>query len=771
MKLTKKVEAEILKAYHEVWDAYLRGDMQTFASFLDENCYIIGSAAGEVFSNKRAAVKYYKATAEQITGKAEFRNRKIKVMPVEKGVMVNEQSDFYLLIDDQWTFYGPARISSLFHKKNNIWKVIHQHGSFPDSKTEEGEQVNTDKIKAENIQLRDAVKRRTEELENKNRELEIEATLERVRARAMSMQSSDELVEVANVMRQQMVELGQSGFDTAAVHLYSDDPDYFDSWYSFRQGDPVTGKIVTGKTKFKKDACKMLREMVKAYHSKQSDYTIKGSGEKLREWFSFLAKTIPEIKINLDKNPGSNYIHFSDFSGGSLVMATYEPPTKDSMLLQKRCARVFDLAYRRYVDLKKAEAQTREAQIEAALERVRSRSMAMHHSNDLQEVIKVVTEQLIGLDLKFDHANFSKITSDGSWDLWISTPKHSYPAQIHVPYIDIRIFNDLNEVIAKGIDFFTAVYSNEEKNKFFNHFFENAIGNDTPEERKQYVLNANGFARSIILTKNIWFSVGRYATSRFTDEENAIFKRFANVFEQAYTRFLDLQKAEAQVREADIELSLERVRAKTMAMQKPSEFADVINIIGEQFVHLGFDIDWVNFGANGLDISRGIDIWNFAVIPGASPISARVFIPYFDHPVFTTSAATIDEFINGGKDFVTVTLNKQTKDSWLDHMFTKTIFKDVPEEYRVVQYAKPGYATSNISLKDTWLSIGKFDIKNFTDEQHAILRRFANAFGQAYTRFLDLEKAEAQAKEAQIETALERVRARSMAMYHSSEYM
>src|SRR6186713_1336049 len=210
MKLTKKLEAEILRAYNNIWDAYLRGDMRTFASILDENCYIIGSAAGEVFNNKKAAVKYYKSTAEQITGKAEFRNRKIKLMPVEKGVMVNENSDFYLLIDDQWTFYGPARISSLFHKKNNKWKVIHQHGSFPDSKTEEGEQVNTDKIKAENVQLRDAVKRRTEELENKNRELEIESALERVRARAMAMQSSDELINVCKVLFKELSLLGFS---------------------------------------------------------------------------------------------------------------------------------------------------------------------------------------------------------------------------------------------------------------------------------------------------------------------------------------------------------------------------------------------------------------------------------------------------------------------------------------------------------------------------------------------------------------------------------
>src|SRR6187402_3999876 len=63
----------------------------------------------------------------------------------------------------------------------------------------------------------------------------------------------------------------------------------------------------------------------------------------------------------------------------------------------------------------------------------------------------------------------------------------------------------------------------------------------------------------------------------------------------------------------------------------------------------------------------------------------------------------------------------------------------------------------------------KVDPRSFTDEQHSILRRFAKAFGQAYTRFLDLQKAEAQAKEAQIEAGLERVRSRAMAMQSSEE--
>ena len=42
---------------------------------------------------------------------------------------------------------------------------------------------------------------------------------------------------------------------------------------------------------------------------------------------------------------------------------------------------------------------------------------------------------------------------------------------------------------------------------------------------------------------------------KLSNELSQIFPRFAKVFEQTYTRFLDLQKAEAQAREAEIQLS------------------------------------------------------------------------------------------------------------------------------------------------------------------------------------------------------------------------
>ena len=60
----------------------------------------------------------------------------------------------------------------------------------------------------------------------------------------------------------------------------------------------------------------------------------------------------------------------------------------------KRFTSVFSLTFRRYQDLKKAEAQAREATIEAALEKVRGKAMAMHNSNDLSVTASMVFTEL-----------------------------------------------------------------------------------------------------------------------------------------------------------------------------------------------------------------------------------------------------------------------------------------------------------------------------------------------------------------------------------------
>ena len=116
MKLTKKLEAEILKAYNEYWNAYLKGDMRTMSYWMHDNIRMIGSGRGEVFENKKKTIKYYKSTADQVAGKADMRNRKISVLPIDDQILVNEECDFFVLMDSTWTFYGEGRISYLIYQ-------------------------------------------------------------------------------------------------------------------------------------------------------------------------------------------------------------------------------------------------------------------------------------------------------------------------------------------------------------------------------------------------------------------------------------------------------------------------------------------------------------------------------------------------------------------------------------------------------------------------------------------------------------------------------
>jgi hypothetical protein len=73
---------------------------------------------------------------------------------------------------------------------------------------------------------------------------------------------------------------------------------------------------------------------------------------------------------------------------------TEEPYLEDEINILNRFKKIVDLTFRRYFDLQKAEAQAREATIEAALEKVRGKAMAMHNSNDLSVTASMVFTEL-----------------------------------------------------------------------------------------------------------------------------------------------------------------------------------------------------------------------------------------------------------------------------------------------------------------------------------------------------------------------------------------
>ena len=926
----------------------MAGDAATFASTIHEDFEMIGTSANEICHSREEGMAFVLAQKDELGGKVEMRNRKISSKLLGNQILVNEQCDIYVQADGDWHYYAPLRVSTLLQNTGDVWKVIQQHGSFPDTRVANDETLSFERISKENQELREAVQRRTRELELKNRVLEIEAALERVRAaslamqdssalgqiiynmygeltkldakldrcfimivnpenkgitwwmagyegllaqngffvqlnqhpshlmylehsknrkkkwtylfegeekkqwdifgfsetelarlpepikefmsaadkvhlsgssdqfgslvtgsfeplpeeqqdilsrfavtfnqaytrfldlqkaeaqareaqieaalervraRAMAMHSSKELEEVALELRVQMGKLGQKDLEVCAIHLYEEDEDYFESWGAVR-APGMEEKLFQGMAKFPKSGIKIVEEMMTHYYAGDKDYVLVNDGEKGQEWLLAMKKYSPQAYAMLSKKIESTpqdeiiaYWSISDFKGGALVMVTYTKPDETSLNLLRRAANVFQLAYRRYLDLQKAEDQAREAQIEAALEKVRSRSLAMHKSEEFPEVIQVVFEQLRQLNFNIDSAQFDLSFRDtDDFNLWTAIPGRPYPVLQHIPYRNNAVFNSIKNAKKADLNFVSDQFSKEEKNDFFELFFLHYP--EVPEERKRFIISSPGFSRSAVLLSDVLLGIQNYSGIPFTDSENEILKRFAKVFEQTYTRFLDLQKAEAQAREAQIEAALERVRTQAMAMHQTEDLGKTIRVFYEQL--------------------RGL-IQSKIVRCGAGLLTKDNTIAIMSTASQNAAGETYD--VKGSIDMSGNPLLQQTYEHWEKQEEYHGVLRgnEIRDYYR--------YLTNQIAIPHTnpedelhfyfpMFSEGSIYLvttQDVPEEELKIFRRFSSTISLAYRRFNDLQKAEEQAREAQIEAALERVRSRTLAMQHSDE--
>ena len=79
-------------------------------------------------------------------------------------------------------------------------------------------------------------------MEQKNRELEIEAALEKVRSASLSMHQSEEIQKVANIVFKQLNELGSS-MSVSMIFLFDENLEGVDLWIANEAGNyrPLAG--------------------------------------------------------------------------------------------------------------------------------------------------------------------------------------------------------------------------------------------------------------------------------------------------------------------------------------------------------------------------------------------------------------------------------------------------------------------------------------------------------------------------------------------------
>ena len=760
MKLTATQETEVWQVYDTWLTAYLNADVKTYNAYLDDDYHFIGSTNNEEFLKRTDATMFFEQTGEQFAGIMDLRNERKILEVFDTSIFITHFCDVWFIHDDDRTYYGRFRLSSVMKEKNEAWRFIYQHFSMPDSKSDEGESIGFDKVNAENIELKEAIKRRTIDLENKNRELEVEAALERVRARSSAMHSSDELGEVIALIFDILDEFNISVNDGVALITFNENNKDLNEWMA----NPGFSKamnfhlpyfdhpVLSNLWDAKNHGDDILIERYSAEESRSflnhifehSDF--KHTPDAVKEYC--LAADTYATTIALQKHTG---IFINDYSGISL--------TSSEIDLLKKFSAVFEQTYTRFLDIQKAEAQAREARIEVALERVRSRSMAMHKSEELADAIGLLQRELANLEFALDNCILWIIDKESNGaTLWVAPVNNTYlPESYHLPFTDLPYFRKAFKAWEQRNPKWNYVLEAEDKKKTDNYLFNHTGFRKFPDDVKQIFQQVE----KTYITISFYNYGGLHVSTAepLSELQAEILSRFSKVFDQTYTRFLDLQKAEAQAREAEVELALERVRARSMAMQNSGELAEVASLLFQQMKELGIST-----------YSSGFTIWDEdrdKLISWVCNADGSLNPPFYMPMTEESWHREQYESWKKGEDFIVKDLAGEDWKAYfrylrsfplLDKAFATSEAAGHPMPVRQVHHAA-NFSHGNLL----------FITLEHKPKAHELFKRFAKVFDQTYTRFLDLQKAEAQAREAQIEAALERVRSRTMAMQKSSE--
>ena len=681
-----------------------------------------------------------------------------RISPAEDSAIFTDEIEVTIKTDEGKNVLK-LRLSIIFEFINERWKVVYMHGST--GVETDGDTWHIDEWKKKMEELQKLVDEKTAELQNKNRELEIEAALERVRARSMAMLHSRELVEVVRLLDKEIKGLGIQFVDaTQIVTDFSNPEEGLNIWITVEGVDYLQKFHVPY---FDHPTWFMLSEALK---KGQNFYTEKYLKAEKNRYFRLLFKysdfgRIPkERQTVLLHTPGlikSYVIHKN-----SILLFQHnglnEFNAEDNAIF-RRFGAVFEQSYTRFLDLQKAEAQARESEIQLALERVRARTMAMQKSEDLSDAVKIVFDELDKLNLGMIRCgigilNKEKRTAD-VYTTTISEGKNTMQVSGDESMDIHPMLQGAFNAWENNTDFLYVLEGDD-----LTNYYKSLLGvNFKLPESQSKITGNEGLKQYYYATQFQAGGLFAFRESPYPKESKIVLRRFADVFNLTYTRFNDLLQAEAQAREAQFEAALERVRSRSMGMHKSDELKDVVRLLYKEFRNLLKDIDSVNIQLNP-DSSKDVYFWASV---GEDIYPELYHLPYSDLPIFEK---LYNAFNYPGEGFLDYLLNKEEKDAFFSCIFK--IQPVPPNRKKMIQNAE-GMAIIGWFHKHSGIDIVRYNLERFSEEQKEIVKRFAAAFEQTYIRFLDLQKAEKHAREAEIQLALERVRARTMAMHQSDE--
>jgi signal transduction histidine kinase len=463
----------------------------------------------------------------------------------------------------------------------------------------------------------------------------------------------------------------------------------------------------------KSDADFFVQELGGKALKQHYDYMI--SIPELEDTFNHIQDaglTLPTYQIN----------HLCKFSRGFLLFITYEK-VPDAHEIFKRFTKVFEQTYTRFLDLQKAESQSKESQIELALERVRASSMAMHKSEQLAETAEVLFEQFDLLGIIPDRISIAIYNEKKSlFELWSTDQNgnlvnHGHDFSIEEPTCMAKTYKAWKE----GKETFTVDLKGKELEDWISYVKDEAkMELDASQFQGRRVQHAAFFSQGYLLLSS---------HLPISDETEQLLVRFTKVFQQTYTRFLDLQKAETQAREAIKRTSVDRVRAEIASMRTGTDLNRITPLVWNELTTL--DVPFIRCGVFIMD-EESQQIQTHLSTPDGKAI-ASFQLPY-------ENTAPLDQLLPHWRR------KEMYRDFWDEEAFIEST-KILMQRGAITSSEK--YITENqptslylhfLPFLQGMLYVGS-EVSLNKDELN-LVQNLAEAFSSAYARYEDFNKLE-----------------------------
>src|SRR5689334_13679327 len=207
---------------------------------------------------------------------------------------------------------------------------------------------------------------------------------------------------------------------------------------------------------------------------------------------------------------------------------------------------------------------------------------------------------------------------------------------------------------------------------------------------------------------------------------------------------------EFRKRQLEVEAALDNVRLRAGVMRSSSELGEASAVLFQQLNELGINAIRTAVGIFD-DPNDAMELWLTSYAGNGEMTRMLYYFNLHIHPVF-------ENIIPARRENKPYALTILSGTEVRDYYHTMSTYLSAPRQqvFNETEYFYSFFFSNG--------TINVVANQPLSEEQCNITIRCAQVFGLIYTRFLDLQTAETSAREAQIESALERVRAKALAM-------